>query len=62
VQQLSDKDLGRGPEVKALARGVVVGGEGLAEAAGRDFFEVCVARGEAAHAADGVLDAAFLPG
>ncbi|MFT5557341.1 MAG: hypothetical protein ACI9P3_006802, partial [Bradyrhizobium sp.] len=34
VQHLSSKDLCRGPEVKAFARGVVVGGDGLAQAAG----------------------------
>ncbi|MFT5556870.1 MAG: hypothetical protein ACI9P3_006321, partial [Bradyrhizobium sp.] len=28
VQHLSSKDLCRGPEVKAFARGVVVGGDG----------------------------------
>jgi hypothetical protein len=62
VQHLSSKDLCRGPEVKAFARGVVVGGDGLAQAAGWQLFEVGVARDEAAHAADGVLDAPFLPG
>ncbi|WP_214018955.1 hypothetical protein, partial [Escherichia coli] len=59
---MSSKDLCRGPEVKAFARGVVVGGDGLAQAAGWQLFEVGVARDEAAHAADGVLDAPFLPG
>src|SRR5579872_7045015 len=62
VQHLSSKDLRRGPEVKALARRVVVGGDGFAKAAGWELFEVSVPRNEATHASDGVLNSAFLPG
>jgi hypothetical protein len=62
VQQLSSKDLRRGPEVKAFAWGVVVGGDRVAETTGWEFGEVGLARDEAAHAADGIFDAAFLPG
>ena len=52
----------RGSEVKAFARRVVVGGDRLADAAGRELCEVGRAGDEAAQAAEGVLDAAFLPG
>jgi hypothetical protein len=50
-----------GPEVKAFSRGVVVGGNEGVEALVRQGGEVGLARDEAAHAADGVLDAALLP-
>jgi hypothetical protein len=55
------KGLGGGPEVKAFARGVVVGGDGLLETGGREGCQVGLARDEAAHSADGVFDAALLP-
>jgi hypothetical protein len=61
VQQLRGEGLGRGSEVKAFARGVVVGGNGLREAPGWELFEVGLSGDEAAQAADGVLDAALLP-
>ncbi|WP_210164297.1 hypothetical protein, partial [Bradyrhizobium sp. WSM2254] len=61
VQQLRGEGLCRGSEVKAFARGVVVGGNGLAEALGWELFEVGLSGDEAAQAADGVLDAALLP-
>src|ERR1700732_1503844 len=61
VQHLRE-GLGRGSEVKAFARSVVVGGDGLTEAAGWELCEVRLAGDEAAQAAEGVLDAAFLPG
>src|SRR5689334_12881799 len=61
VQHLG-KGLGWGPEVKAFARGVVVGGDELAEAGGREGSEIGLARDEAAHPVDRVLDTAFLPG
>jgi len=54
--------LGRGSEVKAFAGRVVVGGDHLAESSGWEGGEVGLARDEAAHAADGVFDAALLPG
>ncbi|MHC2338437.1 hypothetical protein ACVIW0_007726 [Bradyrhizobium sp. USDA 4454] len=49
-------------EVKAFARGVVVGVDGLAEAARREGREIGFARNEAAHPTDRILDAALLPG
>ncbi|WP_210164302.1 hypothetical protein, partial [Bradyrhizobium sp. WSM2254] len=61
MQQLRGEGLCRGSEVKAFARGVVVGGNGLAEALGWELFEVGLSGDEAAQAADGVLDAALLP-
>src|ERR1044072_9245418 len=51
----------RGPEVKALAWGGVVGADERVEASNRERSEVGLARQEAAHAADGVLDTALLP-
>jgi hypothetical protein len=51
----------RSSEVKAFARGVVVGGDGLTEASGWELGQVGFAGDEAAQTADGVLDAAFLP-
>ena len=54
--------LSRGAEVKAFPRSVVVSGNEAAESSGREGGEVGFARHEAAHPADGVLDAAFLPG
>jgi len=61
VQQLS-KGLGGRAEVKAFARGVVVSGNETAKATGWEGCEVGLARQEAAHPADGILDAALLPG
>src|ERR1043166_8164657 len=61
VQHLS-KGLGWGSEVKAFARGVVVGGDAFAEAAVWEGSEIGFARDEAAHPADGIFDAALLPG
>jgi hypothetical protein len=60
VQHLGE-GLGRGSPVKALSRGVVVGGHERTEAGVRQVGEIGFARDKAAHAADGVLDAAFLP-
>jgi hypothetical protein len=51
----------RGPKVKALSRRVVVGPDEGIESFGRQLCEVGLARQEAAHAADGILDAALLP-
>ena len=62
MQHLSSKGLRGRPVVKALARGVVVGGDGLAEPCGREGCQIGLAWDEAAHPADSVLDAAFLPG
>jgi hypothetical protein len=56
------KGLGRGSEVKALARGVVVGGDEASKAAVWQGCQIGLAGEEAAHAADGILDAALLPG
>ena len=61
VQHLGE-GLGGGPEVKAFARGVVVGGDESAEAFAWQGGKVGLARQEAAHSADRILDAAFLPG
>jgi hypothetical protein len=54
--------LSRGPEVKTLSRRVVVGAEERGEAFGLQGGEIGLSRNEAAHSADGVLDATFLPG
>ncbi len=51
----------RGPEVKAFAGCIVVGGNEAAEAAARQGSKIGFARDEAPHAADRILDAAFLP-
>src|SRR5213079_1914883 len=51
----------RGPEVKTLSRRIVVGPDQGIESFGRQLGEVDLARQEAAHAPDGILDAAFLP-
>ncbi|MGY2990969.1 hypothetical protein ACVI1K_008316 [Bradyrhizobium sp. USDA 4508] len=56
------KGLGRRAVVKAFARGVVVGGDELAESGGREGYEIRLAGNKAAHPADGVLDATLLPG
>src|SRR5262245_13378303 len=52
----------RGPEVKAFSRGVVVSADECIEAAVWECGEIGLARNEAAHATDGVLDATLLPG
>ena len=54
--------LGGCSEVKAFARGVVVGCEERPKAAVGEGGEVGLAGQEAAHPADRVLDAALLPG
>jgi hypothetical protein len=54
--------LGRGPEVKAFSRRIVVGADQGVEAPVWKRGEVGLAREEAAHSTDGVLDAALLPG
>src|SRR5690348_13024397 len=56
------KGLSRGPEVKALARGIVVSGDERVELSGREGCESAFARQEAAHSTDSVLDPALLPG
>ena len=61
VQHLGES-LGRGFEVKAFSRSVVVGGDEGVESAERKGCEVGLARNEAAHSPDGVFDAALLPG
>ena len=61
VQHLG-KDLYGGAEVKALSRGVVVSGYELAETTVWEDCQIGFAGKEAAHSADGILDAAFLPG
>src|SRR6266478_7594727 len=50
-----------GGEVKALSRGVVVGAEEGMEARLAQGREVGLTRNEAAHAANGIFDAALLP-
>jgi hypothetical protein len=50
------------PEVKAFAWRAVVGGDERAKALVRQGGEIGLAWQEASHAADGVLDAALLPG
>jgi hypothetical protein len=61
VQHLG-KGLGRGSEVKAFARGVVVSGDEGAKSAVRERSEIGFAGDESAHSSDCVLDAALLPG
>src|SRR5579883_2346996 len=56
------KDLGGGSEVKAFARRIVVGGDHATEASGWEAIQVGLAGHEAPHPADGVFDAALLPG
>src|ERR1051325_8705826 len=56
------EDLGRGPEGKTFSRRVVVGGDQGLEAPLWQNGEIGLAWKEAAHAANGVLDAALLPG
>jgi hypothetical protein len=56
------KGLGRGSEVKAFTRCVVVGGHEAAETVCRKGRKVSFARHEATHPADGVLDTSLLPG
>ena len=51
-----------GPEVKALAGGIVVGADEIVEALVWERCEVGFARDEATHAADRILDTALLPG
>jgi hypothetical protein len=53
--------LGRGFKVKALSGRVVIGADESEEAPVRQRGKVCLARQEAAHPADGILDPAFLP-
>ena len=56
------EDLGWGFKSKTFPWGVVVSGDEIVEAFGWQGGEVGLARNEAAHAADGILDAALLPG
>src|SRR4051794_6702442 len=53
--------LGRGLEVKAFPRGVVIGADQGLKTFVREGGEIGLARHEAAHSADGVFDAALLP-
>ena len=62
MQHLVEEDLGRGLEVKALSRGGVVGPEELGEALLGEGRQIGFARQRSAEAADGVFDAALLPG
>src|SRR3990170_7495386 len=62
VQQLAEEDLSWGLEVQALSGGIVIGSDELVEVLCRDGGEVGFARQGPAHSADGVFDAAFLPG
>ncbi len=62
VQQVLAEGLGWGFPVKAFSGRVVVGGDEGLEVGGVELVEIGLARQETAHAADGVLDAAFLPG
>jgi len=61
VQHLGE-GLGGGPEVKAFPWCIVVGGDEVSEAAVWECGEVGFAGHEASHPADGILDAALLPG
>src|SRR4030081_1050621 len=61
VQQFGEKDLGRGPELEALSRGVVVCREASLEDNVVDGVEVCLSGQEPAQSADGVLHGALLP-
>jgi hypothetical protein len=61
VQQFG-KGLRGGAEVKAFSRSVVVGGDEGAKAPVWQGRKIGLAWQEAAHTADGVLDAALLPG
>lgn len=54
--------LGWGLEVEAFARGIIVSGCECVDVAGAEAVEVGFAWQEAAEPADGVFDAAFLPG
>lgn len=56
------QSLGQDPEVEAFTRGVVVKRQCIGEGGGLRGCEIGLAWDEAAYAADGVLDAAFLPG
>ena len=53
---------GRGPEVKAFSRGVVVGADERLETSVWKSCEVGLARHEATHSADRIFDAAFCQG
>src|SRR5262249_52356123 len=61
VQQFVEH-LSRCFEVKAFAWGVVVGSQEFVELSMRESCEVGLSRDEAAHATDGIFDAALLPG
>ena len=61
MQQFGEKDLGRGPELEALSRGVVVCRDASLEAIVVDGVEVCLSGQEPAQSADGVLHGALLP-
>src|SRR5258705_5633840 len=61
VQQFGEKDLGRGPELEALSRGVVVCRDASLEDNVVDGVEVCLSGQEPAQSADGVLHGALLP-
>src|SRR4029078_11809567 len=61
VQHLGE-GLGRGLPVKAFSRGVVVSGDQLLEADIWQRREIGLARNEAPHPPDRILDAALLPG
>src|SRR5271155_1607932 len=56
------EDLGWGAEVQTLSRGMVVGLSDTGDLVWGDVVEVGVPGQEAADPADGVLDAALLPG
>jgi len=62
VQHSGKEDFGRGSELKALTRRVVVGGDPSREKLVVDSVEVGVSGQASAQPADGVLDSAFLPG
>jgi len=57
-----EEGFSRGPEVKALSRGVVVDRDEGVETPRGEFAEVGLSRDQTAHPADRVLDAALLPG
>src|SRR5215210_4055009 len=61
VQQMVGEGFGWGLPVKAFSRRVVVAGDEVEEALLIELGEVGLSGQEAAHASDGVLDAAFLP-
>jgi hypothetical protein len=61
VQHVLAEDFCRGEPVKAFSRSVVVGAQALRQLVRGEVCEIGFARDVAAHAADGIFDAALLP-